>query len=63
MWNVYKSALKDYLYTEKLNIDGTHSLVKRSVESYQRQMEKILSFMQERNILEISNNSNFFKKE
>ncbi|MBM7119521.1 helix-turn-helix transcriptional regulator [Archangium primigenium] len=35
---------------------------KKSAESHQRQMEKILSIMQERNLLEASNNPNFLKK-
>lgn len=35
---------------------------KKSAESHQRQMEKILSIMQERNLLEASNNPNLLKK-
>lgn len=35
---------------------------KKSAESHQRQMEKILTIMQERNLLEASNNPNFLKK-
>lgn len=34
---------------------------KKSAESHQRQMEKILTIMQERNLLEASNNPNFVK--
>lgn len=34
---------------------------KKSAESHQRQMEKILNIMQERNLLEASNNPKFIK--
>ncbi len=40
MWEVYKSVLRDHLDTEKLNLDGTHSLVKKSAESVKYQPRK-----------------------
>ncbi len=40
MWLVYKSILKDHLDTEKLNLDGTHSLVKKSADSANYQPRK-----------------------
>jgi len=40
MWLTYKSLLKDLLDTEKLNLDGTHSLVKKSAQSANYQPRK-----------------------
>jgi len=40
MWRVYKSVLQDNLDTEKLNLDGTHSLVKKSAENASYQPRK-----------------------
>lgn len=40
MFKTYRSILKDYLDTEKLNLDGSHSLVKKSAESVDYQPRK-----------------------
>lgn len=40
MFDTYLEIQKDKLDTEKLNIDGTHSLVKKSAESSQYQHRK-----------------------
>lgn len=40
MFNTYLSIQKDKLDTEKLNLDGTHSLIKRSAESSAYQYRK-----------------------
>ena len=40
IWQTYQFILKDLLDTEKLNLDGTHSLVKKSAESSRYQPRK-----------------------
>ncbi len=40
MFKTYRSILKDCLDTEKLNLDGSHSLVKKSAESVDYQPRK-----------------------